>query len=78
MSGLPIIRWASLSDEQRRDALRRPTQDGAAQLHERVAAIIADVRSRGDAALLEYTQRFDGASLNDLRVSEAEFQNAQQ
>ena len=24
-----------------------------------VAAIIADVRARGDAAVLEYTQRFD-------------------
>ncbi|MGE5090265.1 MAG: histidinol dehydrogenase, partial [Candidatus Levyibacteriota bacterium] len=37
-----------------------------------VAAIIADVRARGDAALLEYTARFDGlavAKAADLRIS---------
>ena len=31
-----------------------------AAIEERVAAIVADVRVRGDAAVLEYTQRFDG------------------
>jgi histidinol dehydrogenase len=37
-----------------------------------VAAIIADVRARGDAALLEYTSRFDGLSVAnaaDLRIT---------
>ena len=37
-----------------------------------VAAIIADVRARGDAALLEYTARFDGlavAKAADLRIT---------
>jgi len=33
-------------------------QDAA--IEQRVADILADVRARGDAALLEYTQRFDG------------------
>ncbi len=31
-------------------------------IEERVAAILADVHARGDAAVLEYTQRFDGVS----------------
>src|SRR5690606_26322640 len=31
-----------------------------AAIEQRVEAILADVRARGDAALLEYTQRFDG------------------
>lgn len=31
---------------------------------EAVAAIVADVATRGDAAVLEYTQRFDGSSLD--------------
>ena len=31
-------------------------------IEESVAAIVADVQLRGDAALLEYTQRFDGVS----------------
>ena len=37
-----------------------------------VAAIIADVRKRGDAALLEYGKRFDGAALTSLEVTGAE------
>ena len=37
-----------------------------------VAAIIADVRKRGDAALLEYGKKFDGAALTSLEVTGAE------
>ena len=37
-----------------------------------VADIIATVRGRGDAALREYTERFDKVVLDDLRVSEDE------
>jgi len=36
-----------------------------------VAEIVGEVRQRGDTALLEYTQRFDGAHLESLRVPEA-------
>ena len=39
-------------------------QDAA--IEERVAAILANVRARGDAAVLEYTARFDGVSAPDL------------
>ncbi|MEE0968902.1 MAG: histidinol dehydrogenase [Clostridia bacterium] len=41
-----------------------------------VSDIIADVRERGDKALLEYTERFDGASLASIQVSEAEIDEA--
>ena len=41
-----------------------------------VAEIIADVRLRGDAALLEYTKKFDKAELSGLLVTEEEFQEA--
>ena len=34
--------------------------DADAAIEERVAAILADVQQRGDAAVLDYTQRFDG------------------
>jgi histidinol dehydrogenase len=44
-----------------------------------VRGILADVRSRGDAALLDYTARFDRLNLAaaELRVSEAEFDRAE-
>jgi histidinol dehydrogenase len=45
-----------------------------------VAAILADVRARGDAALLEYTRRFDyaDASLANLRVEILPLEEARQ
>src|SRR5205085_1750155 len=36
-----------------------------------VKAILADVQARGDAAVREYTERFDGVALGDLRVPQA-------
>jgi hypothetical protein len=54
---VPIIRSA---DARRVRALldRRPGHDAA--LARRVSAIVADVRRRGDRALLAYARRFDG------------------
>ena len=41
-----------------------------------VADIIANVRKNGDAALYEYTEKFDKAKLNSLLVSEEEIDEA--
>lgn len=41
-----------------------------------VADIIANVREKGDAALFEYCERFDGARLSSLEVSKAEIDEA--
>ena len=41
-----------------------------------VAGILADVRARGDAALLEYTRRFDKAALTSLAVTPDEIEAA--
>jgi len=41
-----------------------------------VADIIADVRARGDAALREYSEKFDGATLDALEVSDEEIEEA--
>ena len=49
------------------------------QVDATVAAILADVKARGDAAVLEYTARFDGVaaqSLADLEIPNAELQAA--
>jgi histidinol dehydrogenase len=39
-------------------------------IEERVAAILADVQARGDAAVLEYTQRFDGLQAGSVAALE--------
>ena len=41
-----------------------------------VAQIIQDVRQNGDKALLRYTEKFDGAKLDCLQVSQAELDEA--
>ena len=41
-----------------------------------VADIIANVRKNGDAAVLDYCRRFDGASLSSLAVTEQEIDEA--
>jgi histidinol dehydrogenase len=53
--------------------------DADAAIEGRVADILADVRVRGDAAVLEYTARFDGVhadSLQALELSQVELKNA--
>jgi histidinol dehydrogenase len=75
-----ILRWQALDADARTTALRRPTQDTAQNVRDGVAAIIAEVRVRGDAALLDYTRRFDRADFSDadaLEVSQAEFAAAE-
>jgi histidinol dehydrogenase len=47
-------------------ALAVPMEDGDAAVADTVAAIVADVASRGDAALLEYTRRFDAVDAEDI------------
>ena len=39
-------------------------------IEQRVATILADVRARGDAAVLEYTARFDGVSASSVAALE--------
>ena len=50
-----------------------------AAIEQRVAEILADVQTRGDAAVLDYTARFDGvqaASVADLALTAAELKAA--
>ena len=68
-----ILHWNALSERERRAALERPVQQARADIEALVHEIIAAVRVRGDAALREYTRRFDQTELDALRVSAAEF-----
>jgi histidinol dehydrogenase len=44
--------------------------DTDAAIEQRVADILADVQQRGDAAVLEYTRRFDGLDATSMQVLE--------
>ena len=56
-------------------AMKREVSEDVDQV---AAAIIADIRARGDAALIDYTERFDKLSLSPqtLRVTESEIEAA--
>ena len=55
--------------------LPRPDLGGEGPV-EQVRAILADVRARGDAAVRELSERFDGVHLEELRVPDAELHDA--
>ena len=48
--------------------LRRPGGFLSAKIRDAARRIVEDVRQRGDAALLEYTERFDGVRPDPIRV----------
>ena len=53
--------------------------DTDAAIEQRVADILRDVQQRGDAAVLEYTARFDGlpeSRMADLELTQAELKVA--
>lgn len=55
-------------------------RDSAQSVDDVVGAILADVRARGDAALIEYTGKFDGVSYDPagFRVAQAKIDGAAQ
>src|SRR5918994_2545706 len=79
-AGSPLVR--KLVDARAREPgdvvgeLRRP--DGFLSENIRTAArrIVEGVRDRGDAALLEYTERFDGVRPREIRVPQQEIARA--
>ena len=61
-------------------ALARPPAAVPPEIHRAVDGILADVRTRGDAALLELTARFDGftaATATELAITPDEFETAE-
>ena len=65
--------------EVRFKALRHWSAAADAAIEQRVADILADVQERGDAAVLEYTARFDGLNVEaaaELELSQTDFKAA--
>lgn len=75
MSALRIVRQSDLSSRDRIALFERGHSFD--HLMANVRAIMETVRTEGDAALRRYTERFDGARLDSLRVSPEEFAEAQ-
>jgi histidinol dehydrogenase len=70
-----FYKWSDTGEQVKMRILRRAQAD-IEDVLPKVKPIVEDVRLRGDAALLEYAQKFDGAALQSLKVSDAEFETA--
>ena len=69
---IPILEFEKLAPQ---DILKRDIQ-AEENVSAAVDAVLAEVKANGDAALKAYTKRFDGVELEDLRVTEAELEDA--
>ncbi|MFH1432800.1 MAG: histidinol dehydrogenase [archaeon] len=68
MTTIPILKSTKFDCKR-----LRPDMDDALNA---ARLIIDDVKMRGDEALTEYTKRFDGVYINELKVSEEEIREA--
>ncbi|WP_340818813.1 histidinol dehydrogenase [Methanolobus sp. WCC4] len=66
---------SELTDEERNKLIGRGGGD-LADVEETVAGILNDVKHNGDAALREYTRKFDGADIEAIEVSKDEIDEA--
>jgi histidinol dehydrogenase len=69
--------WNALDTPGQRAALARPAQSRAASLRSGVEEIVARVRMDGDAALREFSARFDRCTIDAIEVTEQEFLDAE-
>ena len=70
--------WNQCSDALRQELLQRPVQVSHKELAENVARIVEQVKADGDTALRALTRRFDGVELSLLKVTEDEFNKAEE
>ena len=69
-----MIKIYQFDDVKKEEIFAR--NDAQQDVSGKVREIIADVVARGDAAVKEYTAKFDGAALDTLQVSEQEMDEA--
>ncbi len=71
-----MINWQALSPQEQKNALARPAIANNALLSTQVNNILAQVKSKGDRALYDFTEKFDGVVLASLKVSTEQVQKA--
>lgn len=60
--------WAKLDNTEQKNLLARPALADSLSLQSAVKQIISDVKTRGDQAVLELTQKFDNATITSLQL----------
>ncbi len=76
MSDIAFYRWKETDEAVKARIFERAQADIAGAM-DAVRPIIADVKKRGDAALMTYAKKFDGADLKTIKAGEDEFARAE-
>ncbi len=71
---MKIIKYPTIKETE--ELLQRSTIESEV-IKGKVTDIIANVKENGDQALLEYTQKFDGIDIDQLRVGDNDFADAE-
>jgi histidinol dehydrogenase len=71
-----LYHWSELNDVAREKILQRPALDRRRKIRAAAKSIIAKVKRDRDAALVEYTKRFDHADMVNFRAPAAEVEAA--
>ena len=74
MTDKTVFDWSTLSATEQAAVLARPKLDDSSDIKQTVASIIETVRQQGDAALVAYSQQFDGLSNNALVLNKQQQQ----
>ena len=74
----PIVNWSSLNKKAQLETLARPAIADSATLSAQVATILDLVKTQGDKALYDLTEKFDRIALSTLAVSQKQVLEAKQ
>ncbi|PVZ70681.1 histidinol dehydrogenase [Pelagibaculum spongiae] len=73
---MQVLNWQQLSASEQRQALQRSPLIGSESLGQTVRGIIESVAEKGDVALAEFNQKFDGVQVEQLQLSATEISEA--
>lgn len=75
---MKTVRLNAQTEMELQDTLRKRSTNSFSEQQAKVDKIVADIRERGDEALFEYTERFDGVKLTEdtVTVTEEEIKEA--
>jgi histidinol dehydrogenase len=74
MTDMTVYDWSNLSADEQAAVLARPKLVDSHDIKQTVTQIIETVQQQGDAALIAYSQQFDGLSHNALVLTTAQQQ----
>ena len=71
-----MIVWQQLNELEKQQVLARPAMSNKQDLSQAVSTLIEQVKTNGDDALLSLTEKFDGIKLDQVALSQTQFETS--